>query len=63
VSTVSWATPLYEFLRQCNEADLERNVLDCGAGGSDRPATIAEVWHVFWSIQMAICLHLGVRKP
>lgn len=29
---VIWATPLYEFLRQCNESGLERIILDCGAG-------------------------------
>ncbi|MFX0013269.1 MAG: class I SAM-dependent methyltransferase [Promethearchaeota archaeon] len=30
---VSRATPLYEFLRLCNKTNLERKVLDCGAGG------------------------------
>ena len=35
-----WATPLYEFLRQCNESTLEKNVLDCGAGGSDPPLSL-----------------------
>jgi SAM-dependent methyltransferase len=32
---VSWATPLYEFLRQCNQSPLPKVVLDCGAGGND----------------------------
>jgi hypothetical protein len=31
---VIWATPLYEFLRQCNASPLEKTILDCGAGGS-----------------------------
>ena len=35
-----WATPLYEFLRQCNESTLEKNVLDCGAGRSDPPLSL-----------------------
>jgi len=37
---VIWATPLYEFLRQCNGSSLERRVLDCGAGGSDPPLSL-----------------------
>lgn len=31
---VIWATPLYEFLRQCNASSLDKTILDCGAGGS-----------------------------
>lgn len=34
---VSRATPLYEFLRLCNNSNLERKVLDCGAGGRQPP--------------------------
>lgn len=34
---IIWATPLYEFLRQCNASPLEKRVLDCGAGGEDPP--------------------------
>lgn len=35
---VIWATPLYEFLRQCNATSLDKIVLDCGAGSyGDRP--------------------------
>lgn len=37
---IIWATPLYEFLRQCNESPLEKVVLDCGAGGSPPPLSI-----------------------
>ncbi|MHA2244855.1 MAG: class I SAM-dependent methyltransferase [Candidatus Hodarchaeales archaeon] len=34
---VTRATPLYEFLRLCNNTNLERKVLDCGAGGRQPP--------------------------
>jgi ubiquinone/menaquinone biosynthesis C-methylase UbiE len=34
---VSWATPLYKFLRYCNDSPLDKSVLDCGAGGDDPP--------------------------
>jgi len=34
---MSWATPLYKFLRYCNDSPLEKIVLDCGAGGDDPP--------------------------
>ena len=34
---VSRATPLYEFLRYCNNSNMERKVLDCGAGGHQPP--------------------------
>lgn len=34
---VSWATPLYKFLRHCNASSLDKTVLDCGAGGDDPP--------------------------
>ena len=37
---VIWATPLYEFLRQCNASSLEKVVLDCGAGGDDPPLSL-----------------------
>lgn len=29
---IIWATPLYEFLRQCNATRLKKTILDCGAG-------------------------------
>jgi ubiquinone/menaquinone biosynthesis C-methylase UbiE len=31
------ATPLYKFLRYCNDTPLDKTVLDCGAGGDDPP--------------------------
>lgn len=34
---VIWATPLYKFLRYCNDSPLDKMVLDCGAGGDDPP--------------------------
>jgi ubiquinone/menaquinone biosynthesis C-methylase UbiE len=35
---IIWATPLYEFLRQCNATRLKKIILDCGAGShADRP--------------------------
>ncbi len=35
---IIWATPLYEFLRQCNTTLLKKTILDCGAGShTDRP--------------------------
>ncbi len=34
---VSWATPLYKFLRCCNNSSLDKTILDCGAGGDDPP--------------------------
>jgi SAM-dependent methyltransferase len=37
---VIWATPLYEFLRECNASSLEKRVLDCGAGGSEPPLSL-----------------------
>jgi ubiquinone/menaquinone biosynthesis C-methylase UbiE len=40
VVKVNWATPLYEFLRQCNANPLAKEVLDCGAGGSDPPLSL-----------------------
>ena len=37
---VCWATPLYKFLRQCNASPLAKEVLDCGAGGSEPPLSL-----------------------
>ena len=37
---ISWATPLYEFLRQCNASPLEKKILDCGAGGAQPPLSL-----------------------
>ena len=50
---VSWATPLYEFLRQCNASPLDRNVLDCGAGGSDPPLALF-YRHGYWPCGLEI---------
>ena len=40
METVSWATPLYEFLRQCEDTPLDKRVLDCGAGGGRPPLSL-----------------------
>jgi len=40
VLDVIWATPLYEFLRQCNATPLSKTILDCGAGGSQPPLSL-----------------------
>ena len=32
---IFWATELYNFLRCCNESPLTKEVLDCGAGGTN----------------------------
>ena len=37
---IIWATPLYEFLRQCNNSHLTKEILDCGAGGSQPPLSL-----------------------
>ena len=37
---VTRATPLCEFLRQCNASSLEKTVLDCGAGGERPPLSL-----------------------
>ena len=37
---VTWATPLYKFLRLCNASPLAEEVLDCGAGGSNPPLSL-----------------------
>lgn len=34
------ATSLYTFLRYCNESSLEKEVLDCGAGGAHPPLSL-----------------------
>lgn len=40
MNQVIWATPLYEFLRLCNESPLKREILDCGAGGDQPPLSL-----------------------
>jgi len=37
---ICWATPLYEFVRQCDASSLDKRVLDCGAGGSEPPLAL-----------------------
>lgn len=37
---INWATPLYEFVRQCNLNPLPKVVLDCGAGREAPPLSI-----------------------
>jgi hypothetical protein len=37
---ITWATPLYEFLRQCNASPLAKKILDCGAGGARPPLSL-----------------------
>ncbi|MGC1120504.1 MAG: hypothetical protein WBA22_05365 [Candidatus Methanofastidiosia archaeon] len=32
--------PLYAFLRECNASSLEKEVLDCGAGGERPPLAL-----------------------
>ncbi|MBZ9622492.1 class I SAM-dependent methyltransferase [Clostridium tagluense] len=34
------AFPLYNFLKYCNTNSLEKNILDCGAGGSNPPLSL-----------------------
>ncbi|UCH32567.1 MAG: SAM-dependent methyltransferase, partial [Candidatus Bathyarchaeota archaeon] len=31
------ASPLYKFLRYCNDSPLDKTILDCGAGGDEPP--------------------------
>ncbi|MFC1851654.1 class I SAM-dependent methyltransferase [candidate division CSSED10-310 bacterium] len=40
MKNVIWATPLYEFLKQCQASPLEKIVLDCGAGGEQPPLSL-----------------------
>jgi ubiquinone/menaquinone biosynthesis C-methylase UbiE len=40
MQTVLRATPLYRFLWYCNNNELEKKVLDCGAGGANPPLSI-----------------------
>lgn len=34
------AYPLYNFLNYCNKSTLDKNILDCGAGGSNPPLSL-----------------------
>ena len=40
MNEIIWATPLYEFLRQCNASPLDKVILDCGAGGDPPPLSL-----------------------
>lgn len=33
-------TPLYRFIRECEQKDMEKKVLDCGAGGTEPPLAL-----------------------
>lgn len=37
---IIWATPLYLFLKYCNESSLPKRILDCGAGGESPPLAL-----------------------
>lgn len=37
---ITWATPLYEYLRLCNECSVDKSILDCGAGGKHPPLSL-----------------------
>jgi len=51
---VIWATPLYEYLRQCNSSSLEKKILDCGAGGEEPPLSLFFEWgYKTWGIEIA----------
>lgn len=40
MNEIIWATPLYEFVRQCNASPLDKLALDCGAGGEHPPLAL-----------------------
>ena len=43
---IIWATPLYEFMRQCNTTRFKKTILDCGAGShADRPPPLVLFYH------------------
>jgi SAM-dependent methyltransferase len=51
---VSWATPLYEYLRRCNASPLEKTILDCGAGGEQPPLSLFfQYGYRTWGIEIA----------
>lgn len=45
---IIWATPLYEFLRECNESGLEKVILDCGAGSPGSHALVPPPLSIFY---------------
>lgn len=51
---INWATPLYEFLRQCNASPLPKEILDCGAGGAQPPLSIfSQSGYRTWGIEIS----------
>lgn len=40
MDTIIKAIPIYNFLNYCNDIDIQKNVLECGAGGSIPPLYI-----------------------
>ncbi|MFW9902771.1 MAG: class I SAM-dependent methyltransferase [Candidatus Thorarchaeota archaeon] len=40
MNEIIWATPLYLFLKYCNESPLDKVILDCGAGGESPPLAL-----------------------
>ena len=60
---INWATPLYEFLRQCNFRTLPRIVLDCGAGGEDPPLSMFyDFGYECHGVEIAECALEKARK-
>lgn len=47
-------TQLYKFLNYCNESNLEKNILDCGAGGNCPPlALFSEFGYKTYGIELS----------
>lgn len=40
MNEIIWASPLYLFLKYCNESSLGKVILDCGAGGESPPLAL-----------------------
>ena len=65
------ATPLYKFLRYCNDSPLDKTVLDCGAGGDDPPLRLflesgyktvgIEISEACLNETRKLCKELGLR--
>jgi ubiquinone/menaquinone biosynthesis C-methylase UbiE len=47
VPDIIWATPLYEFLRQCNATRFKKTILDCGAGSNAGRAPPLLLFHQY----------------
>lgn len=60
---INWATPLYEFLRQCNASPLPKEILDCGAGGDQPPLSIfSQSGYRTWGIEIFERALAGAKK-